>query len=171
MIRRRKYTGDDRQWERGNVTDSSLDAQQQAMLLSVIDTAHDIIEGKPEIAKFIEAARHAMIHGHSSVWQNTSNWITKIGRVAPDVKVIWNELAAHSNWQIRWRVACCLYSWGIDENQSDQLFAYLRDDKSEKVRHYAIDRYESRPNEGREVVKMFDANEFDDRVRLGEVTL
>jgi hypothetical protein len=171
MIQRRKYTGDDRQWERDKVTDSKLEAHQETMLLSVIDAAHDLIDGKPGVAKFLEFARHAMIKGNSTVWQNTSDWIRKTGNRTPEVRVVWDELAGHASWQVRWRIACCLYSWGIEERQSDRLFANLRNDKSEKVRRYAVSRYEARPNEKREVVRMFDATEFDERVRRGEVSI
>ena len=171
MKQRRKYTGDDRQWEQWKVSDSKLDDDQKAMLLAVVDAAHDIIDGKVDASDFVVLARHAVIHGNSTVWQNATDWIAKIGRRVPEAKVIWDQLANHSSWGVRWRVACCLYSWGIEEPQADKLFAMLRDDKSEKVRRYAVSNYESRPNEKREVVKMFDANEFDDRVRRGEVTI
>jgi hypothetical protein len=171
VTQRRRYTGNDRQWEQWKVTDSKLDNDQKAMLLAVVDAAHDIIDGKTDVSEFVELARNAMIQGNSSVWQGASNWITKIGRRIPEVTVVWTELVSHANWKVRWRVACCLYSWGIEEKQSDRLFATLRNDKSEKVRRYAVDRYEARPNEKREVVTMFDANQFDDRVRRGEVMI
>jgi hypothetical protein len=169
MNQRRRYDGDDRQWEQWKVIDSNLAQDQQDMLLAVINFAHDLLEGKPEIEKYKSAVLHSMTHGHSAVWQNTANWIRKIGDRAPEATVVWDELAIHTSWEVRWRIACVTY-YDIPEAHSNRLFARLRYDKSSKVREYAISRYENRPNP-KYLEKVFDAAQFDDRVRRNEVTL
>lgn len=100
-----------------------------------------------------------MIEGDSAVWQNASNWIRKIGDGHPSVLSIWNQLAGHADWHVRWRIACLIYA-DIPAFQSDSVFAVLRHDKSAKVRQRAIDRYENRPGQDRNVVfNMFDASD------------
>jgi hypothetical protein len=156
---RRKYTGDDRQWEKDKVTDSSLDAEQQAILLAVVEFAHDVFEGRLEDGNFIESAKRAMIHGNASVWQNTTGWIRKVSAKSSNVSAVWDDLANNSGWQVRWRVACVLYH-DIPDSQSDRIFSVLRYDKSNRVRETAVDRYENRPGPDRYVVfKMFDASD------------
>jgi hypothetical protein len=145
-------------------------ADQQAILFPVIDAIHDLKDGATDISRFIDVARSAMIEGGYGVWTNTSNWISKVVLEIPAVAAIWDELAVHPDWKVRWRVACGLYYFGISETQSDRLFSILRNDKSKKVREYAESRYEYRPNP-KNIEKVFDAKQFDERVRRGEVTI
>lgn len=132
---------------------------QQQLLFPVIDAVHDLKEGTGQIGDFIVAARRAMIEGGSGAWQNTANWLRQVGREHPAAYALWGELARHESWRIRWKVACCLYL-DIPELQSDDLFALLRADRSKKVRDYAVDRFENRPDERGRVEKRFDAALF-----------
>lgn len=133
--------------------------EQQELLFPVIDAALDVNEGCDDEANFIERSKRAMITGDAVVWQNTSGWIRKIEKEHNSVLELWDELASHPSWQVRWRVACLLYN-DIPETKADELFAKLRYDKSTKVRQYAIDRYENRPGPDLYVVfKMFDAGD------------
>ena len=75
------------------------------------------------------------------------------------------------SWSDRFTVACRLYL-DVPNGVSDRQFNVLRHDKSKRVRDIAIDRYENRANEKGEVVfGRFDASQFDERVRSGEVKI
>lgn len=145
-------------------------AEEQAILFPVIDAVEDLKEGIGTIQQFMSAARTAMITGGFGAWTGTSNWISKVAKDAPEVSALWDELSNHTEWKVRWRVACELYSFGIGEEQSNRLFAKLRNDKSKKVRDYANSRYEYRPNP-KNAEKIYDAADFDERVRRGEVKI
>ena len=144
--------------------------EDQAILFPVIDAIEDLNEGTGTIEQFRSAARLAITAGGVGAWTNTSNWVAKVAKHAPEILTLWDELSDHTEWKVRWRVACGLYYFGIDEDQSNRLFAKLRTDKSKKVREYAISRYENRPNP-KNVEKVYDAADFDGRVRRGEVII
>ncbi|MES2441950.1 MAG: hypothetical protein V4574_03905 [Pseudomonadota bacterium] len=134
------------------------EADQQALIFAVIDAALDCNEASGSGAEFVEKARVAMVDGNSAVWQNASSWVRKVGERHPASLTLWDQLASHASWQVRWRVACLLYN-DIPDAKSDDLFALLRHDKSAKVREYAVSRYENRPGPDRNIVfKMFDAD-------------
>jgi hypothetical protein len=135
------------------------DVDQQKLLFPVIDAVHDQKEGSGDIDGFIIVARKAMIEGGSGVWQNTAIWLRQMAREQPVALNLWSELAEHTDWRVRFKVACCLYLY-IPESQSDRLFALLRTDRSKKVRDYAIDRYKNRPDERGRIEKRFDATLF-----------
>jgi hypothetical protein len=137
------------------------DKGQQSLLFPVIDSVHDMKEGSGSIQDFMIAARLAMVEGGSGVWQNTVNWMRKVIFEQPEAHMLWDELAEHKAWQVRWKVACCLYL-DIPEAQSNRLFALLRADRSKKVRDSAVDRYEYLPDERGRVEKRFDAALFGD---------
>jgi hypothetical protein len=132
---------------------------QQGLLFPVIDAVHDMKEGSGGIQDFIVAARIAMIEGGSGVWQNTVNWMRKVVPEQPAAQGLWDELADHESWRVRWRVACCLYL-DIPDSHSDRLFSSLRADRSKKVRDYAVARYEYRPDKHGKIEKRFDAASF-----------
>ena len=133
-------------------------ADQQALLFPVIDAALDLNDSNGDVAKFMDVARTAMVEGGSAVWDNASLWMSKIACRHESVLSLWDELALHPSWQVRWRVACLLY-YAIAGEQSDRLFARLRHDRSARVREFAKQRYEYRPGPDRYLVKMFDAND------------
>jgi hypothetical protein len=159
-----------REREKSHAAKYVRDSTQQSLLFPVIDAALDLNEGHGSSEAFVRVARVAMIDGGASVWQSANDWIRRIGNRHKDVLPLWDELATHANRNVRWRVACCLYL-DISEDQSNRLFAILRSDKSKKVRDYSLDRYENRPDKSGRVEKRFDANRFDERVRLGEVRI
>ena len=135
------------------------DAAGQALIFPVIDAAFDLNEGHGAIDHFVVLVKTALVEGCSAVWQNAANWMRKIGSRFPGTVGMWEELAVHPDWSIRWRVACVLYH-DIPEATSNGLFAVLRHDRSAKVRRYAIDRYENRQGmDGNVVFKMFDADD------------
>lgn len=119
-------------------------SDQRALLHPVIDAVHDLKDGSAGPDKFVAVAYDAMVRGDSGVWQDTANWIRRVGREYPTACAIWDKLANHSSWQVRWRVACCLYAH-IDTRQSDCLFEQLRVDRSAKVRGFAEDRHSHPP--------------------------
>jgi hypothetical protein len=134
-------------------------SDQQALIFPVIDAAIDISDGHGNERDFRELAQTAFVSGKSAVWQSAADWLRKVGGLRPAVLNLWDELAAHSDWTVRWRVACLLYA-DMSETQSDLLFSVLRHDKSAKVRRYAVDRYENRAGPDRNIItKLFDADE------------
>lgn len=148
-----------REREKSHAAKFVREETQQRLLFPVIDAVHDIKEGSGDIQNFIVTARIAMIEGRSGVWHNTVNWMRKVIQEHPTANVLWDELAEHESWRVRWKVACCLYV-DIPEPQSDQLFSSLRADRSKKVRDYSVDRYENRPDKHGKVEKRFDAAKF-----------
>ena len=132
---------------------------QQQLLFPVIDAVHDLKEGKAGLEEFCESARTAMTLGGDRVWEQAASWVGQVEREYPEVASLWNELALNSDWRVRWRVAYSLYCF-ISEPQSDQLFAKLRHDRSKKVREFAVQHYEYRPDASRTIVKQFDASLF-----------
>jgi len=144
--------------------------EDQEILFRVIDAVADLNEGTGSIEQFLSVARLAITFGGNGAWTNTSNWVAKVAKDAPEVMTIWDELSNHTELKVRWRVACGLYYFGIGEEQSNRLFAKLRNDKSKKVREYANSRYENRPNP-KYVEKVYDAADFDRRVSRGEVII
>ena len=156
--------------EKQHVAPNFKDENQRDLLFAVIDAVHDLKEGLDNSVGLVAAARRAFRDGNAGVVQQTSEWIAKVACRIPAVGILWDELAAHPNREIRWDVACRLY-WYLPEDQSDRLFAILRHDRSKKVREMAIQRYEWRTNEENTFVKMYNAEGFDERVRLGEVRL
>jgi hypothetical protein len=159
-----------REREKAHYTQFVRDADQQALLFPVIDAIHDLKEGAGSASRLMDVSRAAMAGGNVRVWGTTSDWLNRVVTQIPEVGQLWVEFASNADWRLRWRVACHLY-FGIPEDISNRIFAVLRHDRSAKVREYAISRYEERPNEKREVVKMFDAEAFDDRVRGREISI
>lgn len=158
MTERKPFWTIGREREKAHIAEFLKRAAQQELIFPLVDAALDINEGVGDATVFAERARAAMIEGDAGVWQNAVYWIGKAVRQLDQLNKVWNELASHPDWRIRWRVACVLYS-DITEEQSNELFAVLRHDRSAKVRQYAKDRYENRPGPDRQVIyKMFDAD-------------
>lgn len=159
-----------REREKRHVAPRLRDSRQRRLLFDVIDAVHALKEGVADAGSFVGAARAALTDGDSVVVDETGAWLAKVAGAVPAVGGLWDELAVHPSWKVRWHVAGRLY-WYIPEDRSDCLFAVLRGDRSKKVREMAVSRYEYRTDEERTFVKMFDADRFDDRVRSGEIRL
>lgn len=151
---------DSREACRAYFTDFSLrfvPPEEAQKITDVVDRACDLHEGSGSIEAFLDAAVIAMSEGRGSIWESAAIWIGRAAEERPVVNDVWDTLAKHRAWQVRWRVSCVLYH-NISESKSDELFAILRHDKSEKVRRFSVDRYENRPGPDRIIVfKMFDA--------------
>jgi hypothetical protein len=159
-----------REREKQQVAPHFKDPAERALLFDVIDAVHDLKEGYDKPDKFVPVARRALAEGGAGVVQQTCEWIARVAGHFPEVGALWNELASHPQSKFRFQAASRLY-WYIPQDQSNRLFAGLRNDKSKRVREIAVSQYEWRPNENRHLVKTFDADRFDERVRSGEIQL
>jgi hypothetical protein len=117
------------------------DPAQAPLLASVVDRAHDLLEGKGSEADFIHALRTAFLEGGRSVWGNTEQWIRKFSDDYPALLDLWTEFASSPRSEIRWRVACVLDY--VPKKTFDALSGQLANDKSKRVADMAIARIES----------------------------
>lgn len=111
------------------------DPAQKALMAAVIDAAHDLLEGKVEEAVFIDACRTGFLAGKRAVWDRTESWIRKFSGQYPAVLRLWPEFASHADAEIRWRVACVLYS--LPGETFAAVSGPLADDKSKLVAEMA----------------------------------
>lgn len=137
--------------------------------LKQTQAAHDLNDGIGTVDAFLEASREAIFSNSESQRSEPLSLLGRIANYYPECLVIWDELASSSDWRNRFSAACRLY-WYIPEQKSDRLFNELRHDKSKRVRHIAVDRYENRPNP-EYIEKVFDVDGFDERIRQGQVRI
>jgi len=114
------------------------DPSQVPLLLTVVDAAHDLIEGKGPVIDFVAVCRSAFVGGGTGVWENTEGWIRKCSSEHPEVLELWRELAAHPKAEIRFRVACILND--LPRGMFEELSGQLVSDKSKKVSKMALAR-------------------------------
>ena len=72
-----------------------------ALLESVIDAVHNLLEGQALSENTFEAFRRGFLEGRSGTWESTGSWLTKIDREFPALSSLWHEFAAHQSAQIR----------------------------------------------------------------------
>jgi hypothetical protein len=147
------------------------DPTQRSWVFDVIDLTYDLIEGRALPEQLTEAVLQVFLSGDARAWQNTAEWLEKTTAHLPEMDDVWLGLARHPDWQIRWRIACLLYST-VPEPVSNRIFSTLRYDRSRKVRDYAIERYEMRAVPDGQLwcsKKVFDASGFDHRVERGDI--
>jgi hypothetical protein len=137
--------------------------------LKQTQAAHDLNDGIGTVEAFLEASREAIFSSSESQRSGPLSLLGRIANYYPECLVIWDELASSSDWRNRFSASCRLY-WYVPNHKSDQLFNYLRYDKSKRVRELAIDRYENRLNPDY-IEKVFDAADFDERVQKGQVKI
>jgi len=106
-----------------------------ALLESVIDAVHNLLEGLALSEDTFEAFRRGFVDGRSGTWENTGSWLTKAVREFPALSSLWHEFAAHQSAQIRFRAAAHLT--GMPEADAQKLLPILLADKSAKVRSKA----------------------------------
>lgn len=103
-----------------------------ALLESVIDAVHDLLEGQALSEDIFEIFRRGFIQGRSGTWESTGSWLKKMARELPALSNLWHEFAAHPSGQIRFRAAAFLTD--MPEADAKKLLPILLADKSAKVR-------------------------------------
>ncbi len=103
-----------------------------ALLESVIDAVHDLLEGQSIAEDTFEAFRRGFVEGRSGTWESTGSWLTKTVREFPALSSLWHEFTAHPSAQIRFRTAAHLTD--MPEADAQKLLPILLADKSTKVR-------------------------------------
>lgn len=115
-------------------------SDQRALLMVVIDTVHDLIEGKGSLVKVEGAIKMAFIAGGSGVWESAGKWLRKTSAEYPAVLRLWRELGLHPKAEVRFRVACFLNE--MPKELSSELGPQLKSDRSIKVKNMAQARME-----------------------------
>jgi len=116
------------------------DKTQIPLLLSVVDSVHDLIEGHGTEAALADVIRIAFIEGGAGVWGNADKWLRKCSPDYPALQKLWLEFAVHPKAEVRFRVACLLNS--VPASIFDALAHNLAADKSKKVSTMAAARIE-----------------------------
>jgi len=114
-------------------------------LIEVIDAIHDLIEGKEAIESVKKIVKKTLSEGGSGIWESTGNWLLKLGKEYPLMQDIWYELADHSQYTVRFRVAA--YLTDLPGEIREKLYLKLSKDKSKKVREHAIENWHLSKNE------------------------
>ncbi len=105
------------------------------LMFSVINSIHDLLEGKSTFRTTGAILRKAFAEGDRTTWDKTGGWMLKMGKEYPDIENTWRELASDPNWSVRWRVACHLNH--LPDSIIEDLYNLLKNDKSKKVREHA----------------------------------
>jgi len=116
--------------------------EQVALLMAVVDTVHDLIEGGGDVDALVAALRRAFTLGGAGVWENAAKWLRKSGDDYPAVLKLWPEFASDARAEIRFRAACLLNDMPQDAFSS--LSPLLLADRSKKVANMAANRVEER---------------------------
>jgi hypothetical protein len=107
------------------------DPAQAALIVTVVDAVHDLLESTSGTDALRQALRDALCKGGSGVWEGAATWLRKCSVEYPDLARLWTELAQHSTAEVRFRVACCLDD--IPEVDRGPIGQMLLTDKSKRV--------------------------------------
>ncbi|MCO6047046.1 HEAT repeat domain-containing protein [Aeoliella sp. ICT_H6.2] len=98
----------------------------------VIDAVHDLLDGSTTDDEVKPVISGAFVDGGSGVWEQTGNWLVKIGREYPNLSGLWTTFASHRSSTIRFRAAA--YICDVPDEVFAEIFPQLLNDKSAKVR-------------------------------------
>ncbi len=106
---------------------------QAALVSTMIDAIHDLLEGKGTAGQASAAIGDAFANGGSGVWESAGSWIrkTNVEYEYPETCQLWTVLARHEAAIVRFRVACFLNEMPCEEFAS--VSSLLLNDKSKKV--------------------------------------
>ena len=104
---------------------------QAALVSTMIDAIHDLLEGKGNAGQVGAVIGEAFAHGGSGVWESAGSWLRKIGAEYNEARQLWAVLARHESAAVRFRVACFLNEMPHEEFATAS--SLLLNDKSEKV--------------------------------------
>ncbi|MCK7595629.1 hypothetical protein [Pseudomarimonas salicorniae] len=119
------------------------------LLMNVVDSVHDLIEGKSDLEQLKAALVRAIVEGDNAVYVNAEKWLRKASAEYPSLLSIWHELAAHSNARIRARVAAALDQ--MPEPHAGEISEQLSNDKSKIVRSAVAAALDWRPVRARKL--------------------
>lgn len=105
------------------------------LLVAVVNSVHDLIEGKTSVETTISAIENAFIEGTSGVWEKAGGWLLKVNADYPSSTEVWHRFACHSKANVRFRTAGFLIDFPKDLRK--ELYFLLRQDKTKKVRDLA----------------------------------
>jgi hypothetical protein len=114
------------------------DSSQVGLVLSVIDSVHDLLEGKVGEERVQSSLRAAFVEGGSGVWEQAGAWLRKLCMEYPKCHGLWEEFATHPRAEIRFRAAAYLDQ--MPKAVAENVQARLANDKSARVREMAIGR-------------------------------
>jgi hypothetical protein len=118
------------------------DKEEARLLVAVVDSIHDLLDGKATLESVEIALKSAFIDGKSGVWERAGSWLLKVNADYPSSTDVWRQLTAHSSATVRFRVASFLID--LPKEISEQLYQVLRTDKSKKVREHAEGKWDYR---------------------------
>ncbi len=112
--------------------------EKAELLLSVVDAVHDYLDDDISQGALEEILETAFIEGGNGVWESTGDWLLKLCERSASFQILWLNLARHSRFNVRFRVACHLND--IPQPARFEISELLVKDKSKKVREMAKDR-------------------------------
>jgi len=83
-------------------------SDQLLLAEKVVDSVHDLLEGKIGKDAAASALKKALTEGGSGVWEQAGSWLIKLAKEDSYFDSIWLELAKHRSANIRFRVASFL---------------------------------------------------------------
>lgn len=111
----------------------SKDAQLAEML---VDVVHDFLEESSGEEPVRSELFRCFLEGGSGVWEKAGSWLRKLSKDYPNFEAVWQELANHSNWKVRFRAACFLDE--MPTPVASRIRQQLRQDSNKKVRDMAL---------------------------------
>jgi hypothetical protein len=113
---------------------------QAALVSTMIDAIHDLLEGNGTADQASTAIGEAFVNGGSGVWEGAGSWLRKTCAEYPGLRQLWAVLARHESAVVRFRVACFLNDMPHEEFAF--ISSLLLNDKSKKVAAMARTRAE-----------------------------
>jgi hypothetical protein len=118
------------------------DPAQLYLVTALIDSVHDLLEGKTSEEQVRSAVRAAFVEGGVGVWEQAGSWLRKLCEDYPDFRALWPEFASNLKAGIRFRTAAFLDD--MPGAIAEGVHARLVSDNSSRVRQMAVDRWEAR---------------------------
>jgi hypothetical protein len=118
------------------------DPAQLYLVTTMIDSVHDLLEGKTSEEQTRSAVRAAFVEGGAGVWEQAGSWLRKLCEDYPDFQALWPEFASNSKAAIRFRAAAFLDD--MPGAIAECVHARLANDRSSRVREMAVDRWQAR---------------------------
>lgn len=119
-------------------------AEKAEMIVAVVDSVHDLLEGKASVEDVEKVLASAITEGRRDIWDAAGTWLLKVQKHYPSVGHVWLDLAKHPAAEVRFRVACHIID--LPEAICTEVYALLKDDKSKKVRTQAEGKWDYRQN-------------------------
>jgi len=109
--------------------------EKATFLIDVVNSIHDLLEGKAELADVLSFIEKAIIEGRRDIWDAAGTWLLKMYKSFPESGKLWLKLANHSKAEVRYRVAAHIID--LPEDLRTEIYLQLKNDSSKKVRELA----------------------------------